>query len=243
MRKRKPLSRRARRLNRRFPRLRSKPSLLHTLQEARARPFSRTIAVNAIRLGQAAKVLCHKHLLCGRFTSNTQSTNWNKVLVKAWVRSTVTCRKFNFHPIRLQQFSIISAASRALILPRAHAPQSLAKRRHEAGLAGGWLGRFTTDAVKGMMAKPENREEAVSNLFERVGGRLLGWYLTFGPHDWLVIGEFPDNKAAAAAILAAAGGGSLSDIETTIAMTAEDAKATFEAAGTAARAFRSAGRP
>jgi hypothetical protein len=30
-------------------------------------------------------------------------------------------------------------------------------------------GRFTTDAVKGMMAKPENREEAVSNLFERVG--------------------------------------------------------------------------
>jgi hypothetical protein len=60
--------------------------------------------------------------------------------------------------------------------------------------------------------------------------------LNFGPHDWLVIGEFPDNKAAAAA-------GSLSDIETTIAMTAEDAKATFEAAGTAARAFRSAGRP
>ena len=104
-------------------------------------------------------------------------------------------------------------------------------------------GRFTTDAVKGMMAKPENREEAVSNLFERVGGRLLGWYLTFGPHDWLVIGEFPENKASAAAILAAAGGGCLSYIETTIAMTAEDAKATFEAAGTAARAFRSAGRP
>jgi uncharacterized protein with GYD domain len=103
-------------------------------------------------------------------------------------------------------------------------------------------GRFTTDAVKGMMAKPENRQEAVSNLFESVGGRLLGRYLTFGPHDWLVIGEFPDNKAAAGAILAAAGGGSLSDIETTIAMTAEDAKATFEAAGTAARAFRSAGR-
>lgn len=49
----------------------------------------------------------------------------------------------------------------------------------------------------------------------------------------LVIGEFPDNKAAASAILAAAGGGSLSDIETTGAMTAEDAKATFEAAGTA----------
>jgi uncharacterized protein with GYD domain len=93
-----------------------------------------------------------------------------------------------------------------------------------------------------MAARPENREEAVSNLFESVGGRLIGWYLTFGPRDWLVIGEFPDDKAAASAILAAASGGSLSDIETTVAMTAEDAKATFEAAGKAARAFRSAGR-
>jgi uncharacterized protein with GYD domain len=103
-------------------------------------------------------------------------------------------------------------------------------------------GRFTTDAVKDMMAKPENREEAVSNLFKSVGGRLIGWYLTFGPHDWLVIGEFPDNKAAASAVLAAAGGGSLSDVETTVAMTAAEAKATFEAAGKVAEDFRSAGR-
>jgi uncharacterized protein with GYD domain len=93
-----------------------------------------------------------------------------------------------------------------------------------------------------MMAKAENREKAVSDLFESVGGRLIGWYLTFGPHDWMVIGEFPDNKAAASAILAAAGGGSLSEIETTVAMTAEEARATFAAAGNAARTFRSAGR-
>ena len=43
-------------------------------------------------------------------------------------------------------------------------------------------GRFTSDAVKGMLAKPENREEAVAKLFESVGGRLVGWYLTFGHH-------------------------------------------------------------
>ena len=103
-------------------------------------------------------------------------------------------------------------------------------------------GRFTADAVKGLMAKPENREEAVSKLFKSVGGRLIGWYMTFGRHDWLIIGEFPDDKAAAAAILAAAAGGSLADIETTVAMTAKDAVATFEAAGKAATTFRSAGR-
>ena len=44
-----------------------------------------------------------------------------------------------------------------------------------------------------MAAKPENREEAVSNLFESVGGRLIGWYLTFSPRDWLVISELPDS--------------------------------------------------
>ncbi len=51
-------------------------------------------------------------------------------------------------------------------------------------------GRFTSDVVKGMLAKPENREEAVAKLFQSVGGRLIAWYLTFGHHDWLVIGEF-----------------------------------------------------
>jgi hypothetical protein len=61
-------------------------------------------------------------------------------------------------------------------------------------------------------------------------------------NDWLAIGEFPDQKAAASAVLAAAGGGSLSDVETTIAMTAKEAFATFESAAKAAKAFRSAGR-
>ena len=82
-------------------------------------------------------------------------------------------------------------------------------------------GRFTPEAVKGMLANPENREEAVAKLFQSLGGRLIGWYLTFGRHDWLAIGEFPDEKAAASAVLAAAAGGSLSDIETTVAMTAK----------------------
>src|SRR5215471_6812567 len=103
-------------------------------------------------------------------------------------------------------------------------------------------GRYTADAVKSMLARPENREEAVAKLFKSVGGRLIGWYLTFGHFDWLVIGEFPDSKAAASAVLAAAAGGSLSDIETTVAMTASEAVETFQAAGRAAETFRSAGR-
>jgi len=103
-------------------------------------------------------------------------------------------------------------------------------------------GRYTSDAVQGMLANPENREDAIAKLFQSVGGKLISWYLTFGEHDWLVIGEFPDEKAAASAILAAAAGGSLAHIETTVAMTAKDAVATFGSAGKLAKQFRSAGR-
>jgi uncharacterized protein with GYD domain len=78
-------------------------------------------------------------------------------------------------------------------------------------------GRFTADAVKGMLAKPENREEAVGDLFKTLGGRLIGWYLTFGRHDFLVIDEFPNEKVTTSAVLAAAAGESLADIETTVA--------------------------
>ena len=63
-------------------------------------------------------------------------------------------------------------------------------------------GRFTSAAIKGMVAKPENREEAVAKLIKSVGGKLIGWYLTFGQTDWLVIAEYPNEKAAASAILA-----------------------------------------
>ena len=76
--------------------------------------------------------------------------------------------------------------------------------------------------------------------------RVVGSRQTPSKACWLsqkiVIGEFPDEKAAASAVLAAAAGGSLSDVETTVAMTAKDAATTFESAGKAAREFRSAGR-
>src|SRR5437773_10619625 len=96
-------------------------------------------------------------------------------------------------------------------------------------------GRFTSNAVKGMLAKPENREETVAKLFKSVGSRLIGWYLTFGHHDWMAIGEFPDEKPAASAILAAAAGGSWSDIETPVAMTAKDADSTRQTAANASK--------
>jgi uncharacterized protein with GYD domain len=73
-------------------------------------------------------------------------------------------------------------------------------------------GRYTSAAIKRMSAKPEDRSEAVAELFAAAGGRLISWYLTLGPYDWLIIAEAPDEPTMISAVLAAAAGGSLSDI-------------------------------
>ncbi len=41
-------------------------------------------------------------------------------------------------------------------------------------------GRFSQSAMKGMVVRPEDRAEEVTKLVERAGGKLLGYYVTFG---------------------------------------------------------------
>ena len=101
-------------------------------------------------------------------------------------------------------------------------------------------GRYTATAIRAMTAKPENRSEAIAEMLAAAGGRLIGWYLTLGRYDWLIIAEAPDERTLVSAVFAAAAGGSLSDI-TTVALSAEDTVKAFGQAGELAKKFRSAG--
>lgn len=103
-------------------------------------------------------------------------------------------------------------------------------------------GRYTATAIKGMSARPEDRSEAVAELFTAAGARLISWYLTLGPYDWLIIAEAPDEPTMISAVLAAAAGGSLTDITTTVALTASDTTKAFRRAGELTQKFRSAGQ-
>ncbi|MBS0245856.1 MAG: GYD domain-containing protein [Proteobacteria bacterium] len=102
-------------------------------------------------------------------------------------------------------------------------------------------GRYTRDAIKGMLVKPEDRAEAVSRLLGKVGGRLIGYYVTFGEYDFLLIADAPDNTQMAAALLAAGSGAGVTDLKTTVAMTSIEAKGAFAAASDLAPGFKSAG--
>ncbi len=102
-------------------------------------------------------------------------------------------------------------------------------------------GRYTRDAIKGMLVKPEDRAEAVSRLIGKVGGKLVGYYVTFGEYDFLLIADVPDNTQMAAALMAAGATAGVTDLKTTVAMTSIEAKGAFAAASDIAPGFRSPG--
>jgi len=102
-------------------------------------------------------------------------------------------------------------------------------------------GRYTRDAIKGMIVKPEDRADQVARLLSKVGGRLLGYYFTFGEYDFLSIAEVPNDTQMATALLAAGSGGGVTDLKTTVAMTSIEAKGAFAAASDLTPSFKSAG--
>ena len=102
-------------------------------------------------------------------------------------------------------------------------------------------GRYTRDAIKGMIVKPEDRADAISRLLAKAGGRLNAYYLTFGEYDFLAIVEAPSETQMAAVLLAAASSGGLSDLRTMLALSSVEAKGAFTAASDLAPTFRSPG--
>ena len=75
---------------------------------------------------------------------------------------------------------------------------------------------------------------------EAMGGRLIGWYLSMGDYDGLLIYEAPDDASAGAAVLAAARRGHLRATKTTPLFTAEESVEMMRKAG--GTAFRAPGQ-
>ncbi|MGA7859640.1 MAG: GYD domain-containing protein [Terracidiphilus sp.] len=74
---------------------------------------------------------------------------------------------------------------------------------------------YTIEALQAMMKKPQDRTEVVSNAIEKLGGKLVGLWLSFGDQDVVAIMEMPNNISAAAMSLAIAAGGALKSTKTT----------------------------
>lgn len=104
-------------------------------------------------------------------------------------------------------------------------------------------GRYTQEAVRGMVSKPEDRAEAVEELMKAAGGKLLNYYVTCGDYDFLVIME--SNKSLTdimAVLFVAAATGGVTDLHTTVAVTSKEATKAMKQAKKVQAGFRAAGQ-
>ena len=87
-----------------------------------------------------------------------------------------------------------------------------------------YLSRFsyTPETWARMIQNPEDRRKAAQAYVESVGGKLHGFWYSFGTHDGVNLWEAPDNVSMAAVALAIGSGGAVTDLETTVLLTVEE---------------------
>jgi uncharacterized protein with GYD domain len=92
---------------------------------------------------------------------------------------------------------------------------------------------YTPEAWAAMERSPEDRIEAIRPVVERLGGKVVSGYLSFGEYDVLTIVEMPSNISAAAFSMASSGGGAIRVRHTTPLLTVEEAREAMRMAGAA----------
>jgi len=91
---------------------------------------------------------------------------------------------------------------------------------------------YTSEAWAAMVKNPQDRIEAVRPVVERLGGRFIAGYTSFGEYDIVAIIEAPSNTAAAAFSIAASAGGAVKAFKTTPLMTTQEVMDAARQAGT-----------
>jgi uncharacterized protein with GYD domain len=81
---------------------------------------------------------------------------------------------------------------------------------------------YTSEAWAAQIRDPRDRIEIIGAVAERLGGRIVSAYLSFGDYDIVVISEFPDQEGVAALVMAVAAGGAVKSVKTTPLMTIDE---------------------
>jgi uncharacterized protein with GYD domain len=97
---------------------------------------------------------------------------------------------------------------------------------------------YSPEAIKAMVAKPQDRTAAAAKLIESLGGKLHHLFFAFGKFDVICLIEGPDDKMMAAGAMAVAAAGTVAHSETTKLMTAAEAQEAMAMAGTATGAYK-----
>jgi uncharacterized protein with GYD domain len=90
---------------------------------------------------------------------------------------------------------------------------------------------YNPEAWSALAKEPEDRTEAIRPIVERLGGRVICGYLSFGDYDIIAIVEMPGSVEAAAYAIASSGGGAVRVHKTTPLLTPDEARQAMQLAG------------
>jgi uncharacterized protein with GYD domain len=97
---------------------------------------------------------------------------------------------------------------------------------------------YSTESIKAITAKPQNRKRAAAKVFKEAGGKLIDIYYCFGEYDGVVISEFPSNVDAAAVALTVGSSGGFSKMKTTVLITMDEAVDAMKKANKIASSYK-----
>ncbi len=103
-------------------------------------------------------------------------------------------------------------------------------------------GRFSSEAIKGLIAKPRDRRAIAARLITACGGKLKDYYATTGDNDFLIIIEADDGEVAVVAGMAAAASGAVSNLTTIRAWNSKEFKNLAERVGKVIGAYTPPGQ-
>ncbi len=89
---------------------------------------------------------------------------------------------------------------------------------------------YKAETVGNLLKNPEDRSIAVRKLIEKLGGKMLGFYYSYGDYDGIVIADMPDNASNLATTMVSFAGGGTTRLKTTILITVEEAMAAMKKA-------------
>jgi uncharacterized protein with GYD domain len=82
---------------------------------------------------------------------------------------------------------------------------------------------YSTEGWNAIISQPQDRIEAVRSAVEKLGGKVVSGWFSFGQYDVVAITEMPDHVGAAAIAIAFAGGGACKSVQTTPLLNQEEA--------------------
>jgi uncharacterized protein with GYD domain len=88
----------------------------------------------------------------------------------------------------------------------------------------------TSETWGRLIKNPEDRRKVFGAQVEKLGGKLLGYWYTFGKYDGVLIVEMPDNVTMASLLAPIAASGGV-HVETTALLTVEEMQSALKKAG------------